>query len=125
MNAPDERTKVPGPGTSGEEISSLTPSYPAQFASPWRLKDGTPLSIRPIRPQDEPAMARFHETISDRSTYLRYFHAEKLSTRIAHERLVKRCVIDYDREMAFVAELAGANPGEPQIIGVGRLVCSP
>lgn len=70
-------------------------------------------------------MARFHETISDRSTYLRFFHMEKLSARVAHERLVKRCAIDYTREMAFVAELAAASASEPQIIGVGRLVCNP
>ncbi len=105
--------------------SSLTLPYPVQYVSTWRMKNGAEILIRPIRPQDEPAMARFHETISDRSTYLRYFHAEKLSTRVAHERMVKRCVIDYEREMAFVVELAGAKACIPQIIGVGRLVCSP
>ena len=30
--------------------------------------------IRPIRPEDEPMMVRFHETLSDESVYFRYFH---------------------------------------------------
>jgi acetyltransferase len=49
----------------------------------------------------------------------------KLDTRVAHERLLRKCFIDYDREMALVAELPGAK-GEPAaIIGVGRLSRAP
>ena len=49
-------------------------------------------------------MVKFHETLSERSVYLRYFHPMKLSQRVAHERLTRICFIDYDREMALVAE---------------------
>ena len=38
------------------------------------MKDGTTVTIRPIRPEDEPAMVAFHATLSERSVYLRYFH---------------------------------------------------
>lgn len=101
------------------------PPYPAQYVSPWRMKNGAPVVIRPIRPEDEPAMARFHQTVSDRSTYLRFFHMEKLSSRVAHERLVKRCSIDYHNEMALVAEIAEPSAADLQIIAVGRLVRAP
>jgi acetyltransferase len=94
-------------------------AYPAQYVSPWTTKAGLSVLIRPIRPEDEPALATFHEMLSDRSVYLRYFHMEKLSERVAHERLLRKCFIDYDREMALVVETTGANP--PEILGIGRL----
>ncbi len=53
--------------------------------------------------------------------YLRYFQPMKLSTRTAHERLTRICFIDYDREMALVAERRDPAGGEPQILGVTRL----
>ncbi len=93
--------------------------YPSQYVSSWVTKTGTQVLIRPIRPEDEPALAKFHEGLSDRSVYLRYFHMEKLSERVAHERLLRKCFIDYDREMALVAESTGADPRE--ILGIGRL----
>lgn len=51
---------------------------------------------------------------------IRYFHAYKLSARIAHERLTRICFIDYGREMALVAEKEKSE-ALPEIIGVGRL----
>ena len=95
--------------------------YPLQYISPWKMKDGAEVTIRPVRPEDEPAMAKFHELLSDETVYLRYFHMAKLDTRVAHERLLRKCFIDYDREMALVAELSGANSRVPPIVAVGRL----
>jgi acetyltransferase len=95
--------------------------YPAQYAGEWTMKDGTPVTIRPIRPEDEPLIIKFHEKLSARSVYLRYFQPMKLSTRTAHERLTRICFIDYDREMALVAERRDPAGGEPQILGVTRL----
>ena len=68
------------------------------------MKDGADVLIRPIRPEDEPLMVKFHDTLSERSVYLRYFHLMNLPQRVAHERLTRICFIDYDREMALVAE---------------------
>ena len=79
------------------------------------------LLFRPIRPEDEPRMVKFHETLSDESIYLRYFHMENLSARVAHERLIRKCFIDYDREMALVAERVEPDAGEHEIVAVGRL----
>ncbi len=95
--------------------------YPTQYVSPWTLKDGTPIIIRPIRPEDEPLMINFHKTLSERSVYFRYFYPMQLSQRIAHERLTHMCFIDYDREMALVADYTDPNTGTHEIIAVGRL----
>jgi len=95
--------------------------YPTQYVGQWTMKDGTPVTIRPIRPEDEPAVIKFHEKLSERSVYLRYFQPLKLSTRTAHERLTRICFIDYDREMALVAERRDPESGQPQILGVTRL----
>ena len=66
-------------------------------------------------------MVRFHETLSEESVYNRYFAALKLSQRVAHERLVRICFNDYDREIALVAELKVPKGEEKKILGVGRL----
>ena len=95
--------------------------YPVQYVAPWTMRDGTPVVIRPIRPEDEPLMVKFHETLSERTVYLRYFHMAKLSTRVDHERLIRKCFIDYDREMALVVDRGDAATGEHEILGVGRL----
>ena len=84
------------------------------------MKDGAEVIIRPIRPEDEPLMVKFHETLSERSVYLRYFHLMKLSQRTAHERLTRICFIDYDREMALVAEREW-EAAEREVLAVGRL----
>jgi acetyltransferase len=94
--------------------------YPAQYESLWKMKDGEVVEIRPIRPEDEPLMIQFHEKLSERTVYLRYFQPLKLSQRTAHERLTRICFNDYDREMALVAERKKPD-GANEIIGVGRL----
>ena len=96
--------------------------YPVQYVTPWRLKNKMPVVIRPIRPEDEPLLVKFHETLSEESVYHRYFTALKLSQRIAHERLTRICFNDYDREIALVAELKPAKKNDGRkILGVGRL----
>jgi acetyltransferase len=95
--------------------------YPAQYIFDRKLKDGTPVTIRPIRPEDEPHLVRFHETLSDSTVYFRYMHQITLPQRIAHDRLVRICFIDYDREMALVVERKKSKTSPPEIIAVGRL----
>lgn len=95
--------------------------YPTQYVQTTTMKDGSPIIIRPIRPEDEPLMVKLHETLSEQTVYYRWLHMLNLSQRIAHERLTRICFIDYDREMALVAEYSDPKTGEKQIIGVGRL----
>ena len=95
--------------------------YPTQYVQPWRFPDGAEVLIRPIRPEDEPAMARFHERLSERSVYLRYFHMIDLDRRISHDRLIRICFNDYDRDIALVTEHRNIGTGELEILAVGRL----
>ena len=96
--------------------------YPFHYIKSERLKDGTPITIRPIRAEDEPLMVRFHKELSADTVYNRYFAFLKLEQRIAHDRLARLCFIDYDREMALVAERADPKTGVHEFIGIGRLV---
>jgi acetyltransferase len=118
----DARIVLHDPGTQEEDLprTAIRP-YPTQYVSREELRDGTPVTIRPIRPEDEPLMVKFHETLSEQSVYMRYFHMMKLDQRTAHERLTRICFIDYDREMALVAEHADPETGEREIMGVSRL----
>lgn len=95
--------------------------YPSQYVTHWTLKDGMPVTIRPISPEDEPLIVQFHETLSEESVYFRYAHMMKLSHRVAHQRLTRICFIDYNREMALVADYRDPETGDHQILGVGRL----
>ena len=95
--------------------------YPAQYESVWTLKNGESVDIRPIRPEDEPELVKFHQTLSERTVYSRYLQMLNLSQRTAHERLTKICFIDYSTQMALVAERTNPQGGEREIIGVGRL----
>jgi acetyltransferase len=118
----DARVVVHGPGVNEEQLPkpAIRP-YPNQYVTPWKLRDGTSVTLRPIRPEDEPLMVRFHRTLSEESVYHRYFSQLKIDQRIAHERLTRICFNDYDREIALVAERMDAKTGERAILGVGRL----
>ncbi|NET47064.1 bifunctional acetate--CoA ligase family protein/GNAT family N-acetyltransferase [Okeania sp. SIO2B3] len=95
--------------------------YPTQYIKPWQMKNGAEVTIRPIRPEDEPLIVQFHKTLSEESVYLRYFNFLKLSRRIAHERLTRICFIDYNREMALVVDYKNPETGNHEILGAGRL----
>jgi acetyltransferase len=122
MLALDARIVLHGPAVTLDQLPkpAIRP-YPLQYVSSWTMKDGNQVTIRPIRPEDEPLMVKFHETLSDRSVYLRYFCTLSLSRRVAHERLLRICFGDYDREMALVAERTDPGTGERRIIAVGRM----
>ena len=117
----DARVVVHGPDMTEDKLptTAIRP-YPIHLVRPWKTKDGKDVVIRPIRPEDEPLMIEFHKKLSERSVYLRYFQPLKLTQRTAHERLTRTCFIDYNREMALVAERKN-EAGEPEILAVGRL----
>ena len=120
----DARVVLHPPGTDPACLPKpAVRPYPSQYVSSWVMKNGSSVTLRPIRPEDEPLMVKFHQTLSDRSVYSRYFYSLSLSARVAHDRLVRSCFVDYDREMAIVAEHRDAT-GERRILGVGRIVKS-
>jgi acetyltransferase len=95
--------------------------YPVQYVSSWQASDGTQFTVRPIRPDDEPLMVSFHHQLSEMSIYMRFFSALKLDVRVAHERLMTKCFIDYDREMALVAEYTD-EAGARHLAAIARMV---
>jgi acetyltransferase len=112
----DARVVLHDPDTKEQDLPrSAIRRYPLQYVEPWTMRDGSAAAIRPIRPEDEPMMVKFHESLSEQSVYFRYFRLMKLSQRVSHERLTRICFIDYDRELALVVEREG------EIVGVGRL----
>ena len=96
-------------------------SYPSQYVTDIHLPDGTRLRIRPIRPEDEPAIVEFHRALSARSVYYRYAMPLTAETRTTHDRLTRLCFIDYDRELVLVAEYSPAPNEVPALVAVGRL----
>jgi acetyltransferase len=119
----DARVVLHDPRTHEDELPQcVIRPYPTQYVADWQLKDGTRITIRPIRPEDEPLMARFHSTLSDRTVYQRYLQILKLSQRVAHERLARLCFIDYAREIALLALAREPGRDAQEIVAVGRLV---
>jgi acetyltransferase len=108
--------------TSETELPQLAiRPYPSQYISSWKSKSGTDILFRPIQPEDEPLLVKFHETLSDRSVYMRYLHPMLLNERVAHDRLARICHCDYDREITLIAEDRDPETGEARILGAGRL----
>jgi len=119
----DARVVLYGPEIAESQLPKLAiRPYPAQYAKPWIMKNGREIMIRPIRAEDEPLLVRFHETLSERTVYLRYFYPMKLSQRVEHERLSRICFVDFDHEITLLAELPDPRPAESRIIGAGRLI---
>lgn len=109
-------------GVSREQLPRLAiRPYPTRYVQQWTMKYGIPVTLRPIRPEDEPLMVKFHETLSEQSVYFRYLHMLGLSQRTAHDRLTRICFNDYDREIALVADYENPQTGQHEILGVGRL----
>jgi acetyltransferase len=96
--------------------------YPRRYARSWQAPDGRELLIRPIRPEDESLIIDFHGRLSAETVYQRYFSKLGYEQRIAHERLVRVCFTDYDREIALVAERFDADQGKLLIASVGRII---
>lgn len=91
--------------------------YPSKYVTPWKLKDGTEVTLRPIRPEDEPMELELIRGLSTETSRFRFFQIIK---DLPHEALVRFCNIDYDREMAFIAE---TREGDHKVeIGVSRLI---
>jgi acetyltransferase len=118
----DARIALHPPDTDPADIPkpAIRP-YPSQYVIPWQLKDGTSVTLRPIRPEDEPLLVKFHRTLSEESVYFRYFHLMTLSHRIAHERLTRICFVDYDRDMAMVVDRKDETTGQHEVLAAGRL----
>ena len=94
--------------------------YPEKYVKPVRLRDGTEIVLRPIKPEDEPLWLEMIGNCSKESLYSRFryfFHWQ------SHEAATRYCYIDYDREIAIIAERT--INGKKEFLGVGRLIADP
>lgn len=89
--------------------------YPMQYVQELFLKDKTPVTLRPIRPEDVPLIVNFHKDLSETTVKQRYLKLIEYDERTAHDRLIKMCFIDYDREIAICVEK------DQEILAIGRL----
>ncbi|MFM8449390.1 MAG: GNAT family N-acetyltransferase [Haliscomenobacter sp.] len=93
--------------------------YPGRrYSRTMCLRDGSDVFLRPIRPEDEPAMEEMLQNVSNDSLYMRFFG---FIPKMSHEWMVRFTHIDYDREIAIVAEVPGEN-GKKRFAGVVRLI---
>lgn len=91
--------------------------YPEEFVRRDRLADGRPLTLRPIRPEDEPLWFDLIASCSPETLHARFRYLFKQPT---HVMAARYCFLDYDRELAIMAEIE--DDGRRRFIGVGRLV---
>ncbi len=118
----DARVVLHDPATDPKELPRLAiRPYPRKYVSTWTCPDGHELTIRPIRPEDEPLLVDFHRSLSPETVFNRYLRHLGFDERTQHERLVRICFLDYDREIALVAECEHPDPTTPKIVAVGRL----
>jgi acetyltransferase len=100
-----------------ESAHLIISPYPTRYVQPWTCHDGKQVLLRPIRPEDEPLEHALLDGLSPASKNFRFFHPIKEFT---HDMLSRFCNIDYDREMAIVAEYNGGN--KRRMVGVSRLI---
>ncbi len=94
--------------------------YPHEYLRETTTDDGVAVTVRPIRPEDEPAVVRFHAGLSQETVRARYGKDRPLAERTAHERLRRICYVDYDRQFALVAE-GPTSDGGVEIAGIARV----
>jgi acetyltransferase len=91
-------------------------SYPKKYATLWKLRNGRTLLLRPIKPEDEPYMGELFKTFSEETVRHRFFQILK---EMSHAALARYCNVDYDKEIAIVAETK--ENGRKRLLGVVRL----
>jgi len=118
----DARIVLHDPDIADDDLPrpSIRP-YPIRYSHEWNLPDGTTLTIRPVKPEDEPMMIDFTLSLSPDNLYLRYFHSVSVSTLISHEKLTRLCFVDYNREISLVAVREDPKTNRPEIIAHGQL----
>jgi acetyltransferase len=115
----DARVRLSRTPVAGAERFAILP-YPAQWVrtQSW---NGRQIVVRPIRPEDETQHRRFFEALDAEDIRMRVFSTRNELPRSELARLTQ---IDYDREMAFIAEGVDAQ-GCAETLGVARTVSDP
>jgi acetyltransferase len=94
--------------------------YPKEYIKEFSMKDGGKVLFRPIKPEDEPMEAEMFTKFSEQTERFRFF---TLIKDVTHELLIRYTQIDYDREIAIIAEVE--EKGKKMMAGVVRLIADP
>ncbi len=111
-----DRAAIEKPGPRPHAHLAICP-YPDELVEAAALPDGTPLTLRPIRPEDEPLWHELLASCSPESLRARF---QALFKTDLHEAAIRFCFVDYDRELTVVAE--SEVDGSRRLWGVARLV---
>jgi acetyltransferase len=114
----DARITV-APARMGTDRLAIRP-YPQELEEWFTMTDGRKARLRPIRPEDEPNHHVFVSKLTPEDIRFRFFG---LVHELPHTEMARLTQIDYDREMAFIAEIDGPNGRET--LGVVRTVTDP
>jgi acetyltransferase len=114
----DARVLLTEKGTPPPALAVLP--YPNQYTAPFRLADGSEVTVRAVRPEDEALIIEHHALLSEQTIRRRFFGMVRHLTR---DRLIRLCHLDYNREMALVA--VSEDAAGPHILGVSRYYCEP
>lgn len=109
----------PPPGRDRYGHMAIHP-YPTHRTLEWRAPDGTPMTIRPIRPEDAGIEQEFVQRLSPESKYFRFMGTLR---ELTPQMLARFTQVDYDRDMAFIAVTRVA--GNEREIGVCRYATNP
>ncbi|MGF6428878.1 MULTISPECIES: bifunctional acetate--CoA ligase family protein/GNAT family N-acetyltransferase [Bradyrhizobium] len=88
--------------------------YPSQWEGELALRDGSRVTVRPMRPEDEPMVSDFFKRVTAEDLRLRFFHAMK---EFSHAFIARLTQLDFARAMAFVA----LDPNTGEMMGAVRL----
>ena len=94
--------------------------YPKKYSTAWKLRNRKQVALRPIKPEDEKLIYELFQSLSEETMRFRFFQIIK---EMSHETLTRYCNIDYNRELAIIAELE--EDKKRRIIGVARLILQP
>jgi acetyltransferase len=94
--------------------------YPNNLIKKVTLKDGTEVTLRPIKPEDEPLWQEMFDSFSEETVRYRFFRVIK---ETPHKMRTRYCNIDYDREIGIVGEIK--QEGKRRFLGVTRIIADP
>jgi acetyltransferase len=111
-----DRHQVEAPTSRPYAHLAIRP-YPDELIEHTKLADGTPVVVRPIKPEDEPLWRELLASCSSETLWERFRYMFKTDI---HEAAIRFCFVDYDRELTAVVEADAG--GKKKLLGVARLV---
>lgn len=100
---------------------NTTEPYPEKYKTLWKLRNGQTVLLRPVKSEDEPMWLEMFGGWSEETVHYRFFGTIKVP--LTHEFSASCTDIDYDKEIAIVAELE--EDGKRKLLGVVRLFVEP